>query len=91
VARNTLYLFVGVVTVLAFVVGLIYFYVAFEGALREDMESAVDWDTAGIGSAFWAALASLLVMLPAVAISFVSSWRAMDRSLPNGRKDIRLG
>ncbi len=75
---------VGIFTVFTFGMGLLYFYVAFEGALREDMGSAIVWDTAGVGSAFWVALVSLLVMLPAVAISFIGSWRAMDKSLPNG-------
>lgn len=73
---------VGTVTVIVLGIVLLYFYVAFEGALDEDMGSAIVWDTAGVSWAFWAALVSLLLMVPAVAISFSSSWRAMDRAPP---------
>ncbi len=75
---------VGIVTVVSFGIGLLYFYVAFEAALRDDfVPNSID-DEAGVGSAFWIALVSMLVMLLAVAISFSGNWRAMKKAQGEG-------
>jgi hypothetical protein len=68
-----------------FAIGLLYFYIAFEEALRDDYMKGFFEDKANVGSAFWMALASMLVMLPAVVLSFIRTWRAMKMDHPSSQ------
>ncbi len=69
---------IGTMTIVVLVGGLMYFLVAFEDALQNDIGDQIDWETAGYGWPVWLAALSILLLLPAITISYASAWRAMD-------------